>query len=140
MKNELEYSHLRKQMSTKTIINDTSNIRQLTLSSFKFENRISYHRFTNVQSLILTDINDNINYNQLNRIIDLLSIKHIEFNLKINLQLFCDILKYHPKYLSIEILYSRLQEIFETKIENLHYYFPNIQQLNLEVYLSNPPN
>ncbi|CAF4058754.1 unnamed protein product, partial [Rotaria sordida] len=95
-------------------INDTSNIRQLILHEIKTKHIISKDHFTNLKSLEIWKISDDITYDQLNRFLNISSIKNIVFRSRINSNLFYDILKYNTTQISIEIDYNYLIKILRS--------------------------
>ncbi|CAF3919637.1 unnamed protein product [Rotaria sordida] len=110
MKNKLKYLTSCQRISTAKI-NDTSNIRQLILHEIKTKDIILKDHFTNLQSLEIWKISDDITYDQLNRFLNISSIKNIVFRSRINSNLFYDILKYNTTQISIEIGYNNLIEM-----------------------------
>ncbi|CAF1492129.1 unnamed protein product [Rotaria sp. Silwood1] len=117
-------------------INDMSNIRQLRLRDITLQDIISNDHFTNLQSLEIWHISDEITYNQLNRFLNISSIKNLVFPFRINSKLFYDILKYNTTQISIEIYYDDLIEILRRATShNRHQIIielKKIKQLNLK--------
>ncbi|CAF1129357.1 unnamed protein product [Rotaria sordida] len=130
MKNKLRYSTSCQRILTAKI-NDMSNIRQLILHEIKTKDIISNDHFTNLQSLEIWKISGDISYDQLNRYLNISSIKNIVFKTRINSNLFYDILKYNTTQISIEIGidFWCVMELTEKQMRKICYLFSNIEQL-----------
>jgi len=114
MNKKLDYSISCQRISTATKY-DTSNVHQLSLGLIETQNLLSDDRFTNIQSLSLSGIADDVTYDQLDTFLNMSSIQHIIFQSQINSKLFFDILKYNTALISLEINCNHLMSMLRTE-------------------------
>jgi len=132
IKSALDYSHSRKQISTRQrTFADTKHIRQLNLYAIKSQHIQSFDRLNYVQSLTLNSCNHNLTFNQLNQIVKISSVKHINLRSNISDELFCQLFQCHPQLISVEIDYDQLTAILQNIQENHKHYLKNIKFLKI---------
>lgn len=110
----------------------------------------SWIETSDIHQLTLTEICEDLTYDQLNRCVNLCSVRCLEWKSKTNLKLLCNILNHRSTDLFLKINYDHLLQILEkqnvksleinficsTKIKendlrHLILYFPNVEQLVL---------
>ncbi|CAF3375057.1 unnamed protein product [Rotaria sp. Silwood2] len=111
-------------------INDMLNVHYLILRNIS-KLTISNDRFPNIQILEIDSISTDVDYNQLNLILNLSSIQTIIIKNEIDSELFFDILKKHQRKISIDISYIDLMNILRIR-DFIDVQFKQVEQLKID--------
>mgnify|MGYP001031803766 FL=1 len=129
----LQYSQYWTQFSTKTP-NHISTLQKLTFYALQPEKISSYSRFTNVHELILKLKTCDITGEQINKLVCLSSLQHIQLQFEVDVKFFSDLLEHVDQRILITITSNNLQNIFQTINHNNIAYLQKIRYLQVESY------
>ena len=131
IRRDLKFTNPWIQITTANETNN-SNINQLTLSEINHKFLESFDHFNNIQSLTLIDISPDVIYDELNRYVNISSIKHLHWKSETNFQLLFDIIKHNSNDMFLHINCVDLSKIIQST-QNSILHFENIKSLEINI-------